>query len=80
MSLPRQDVRFKLDAVAHAQLKAICEQDGTDINDFMEALLLPVINKRVHDAIELANKFQRLGISGNARESSGNSSFGGLQP
>ena len=79
MSLERKDVRFKLDPEVHAQLKAICDHEGIDMGDFVEALVKPVVIKRVHDAIALATKFQRLGISGSGRESGQNSQFGGLQ-
>lgn len=79
MSLERKDVRFKLDPEVHAQLKAICDHEGVDMGDFVEALVKPVVSKRVHDAIALANKFQRLGISGNGRDLAPNSQFGGLQ-
>lgn len=68
MSLERKDVRAKLSAEHHAQLRAICEVDGVDVGDFIEAVLLPVIEKRVHDAIALAARFPRPGITGNNRE------------
>ena len=71
MSLDRLDVRFKLDHVLHAQLKAICATDGTEINDFVEALVIPVVRKRVHEAIELAERLQRAGIAGHAGEHPG---------
>ncbi len=69
--LDRQDIRFKVDAAIHGQLKAICEEDGVDINDFVEAVLVPVVRKRVHDAISLADRLQRAGLAGNKRESQG---------
>ena len=68
MSLERKDVRFKLSAEDHARLKAICEIEETDMDDFVEALVVPVVRKRVHEAIELAEKLQRAGISGHGRE------------
>ena len=71
MSLERKDIRSKLDPARHAQLRAICEIDGVDMGDFIEAALLPVIEKRVHDAIELATRLQRLGTTGNNREQPG---------
>ncbi len=71
MSIDRKDVRAKLDPEIHAQLRAICEIDGVDMGDFIEAALLPVIAKRVHDAMLLANALQRLGTSGSGREKPG---------
>ena len=71
MSLERKDIRAKLDPEIHAQLRVICEIDGVDMGDFIEAALLPVIAKRVHDAMMLAQKLQRLGTSGSDREKPG---------
>ena len=68
MSLERKDVRFKLSAEDHTRLKAICEIEGTAIDDFVEALVVPVVRKRVHEAIELAEKLHRAGITGQSRE------------
>ena len=68
MSLERKDIRAKLSPEAHALLRAICEVDGVDMGDFIEAALLPVIEKRVHDAIALASRLPRPGISGSGRE------------
>jgi len=52
----------------HAKLKAICDVDGIDMGVFIENLLVPVIEKRVHDAMVLATELQRHGITGNKRE------------
>lgn len=52
----------------HAKLKAICDVDGIDMGVFIENLLVPVIEKRVHDAMVLATELQRQGITGNKRE------------
>lgn len=68
MSLERKDIRAKLSPERHAQLKAICDVDGVDMGDFIEAVLLPVIEKRVHDAIELASRLPHPGTSGSGRE------------
>lgn len=68
MSLERKDVRAKLDPDMHAKLKAICDVDGIDMGVFIENLLVPVIEKRVHDAMVLATELQRQGITGNKRE------------
>lgn len=71
MSLDRKDIRAKLDPDKHAQLRVICDIDGVDMGDFIEAALLPVIAKRVHDAIELSSRLHGLGIAGSDRESPG---------
>jgi hypothetical protein len=76
MALERKDIRAKLDADTHAKLKAVCDIDGVDMGDFIEAVLVPVIEKRVHDAMVLADKLQRLGIAGNARRRAGTSGNG----
>lgn len=76
MSLDRKDIRAKLDPDKHAQLRAICDIDGVDMGDFIEAALLPVIAKRVHDAIELADRLRVMGMPGNRRESPGTSGSG----
>ena len=63
MSLERKDVRGYLDADLHAALIAICEADGITSAEFIERLLVPVIQKRIHDAITLADFLQRHGIT-----------------
>jgi hypothetical protein len=42
---------------------AICNIDGTTISEFIESLIVPVIRKRVHDAVLLAQEFRRDGTS-----------------
>lgn len=76
MSLDRKDIRAKLDPDRHAQLRAICDIDGVDMGDFIEAILVPVIERRVHDAIELAARLQRLGMSGSEKHRPGTSGSG----
>lgn len=76
MAIERKDVRLKLDDDKHAALKAICDLDGVDMGVFIEQLLVPVIDKRVHDAIELAAKIQRLGIGGSRTRKSGTAGSG----
>jgi hypothetical protein len=71
MAVERKDIRAKLDDDMHAALKAICDIDGVDMGVFIEQLLVPVIQKRVHDAMVLAEKLQRLGMPGSARRRSG---------
>ena len=71
MAIERKDIRAKLDPELHAALKAMCDLDGVDMGEWIEAQLVPVIKKRIHDATVLAAEFQRLGITGNGREKSG---------
>lgn len=71
MALERKDIRAKLDPDLHAALKAMCDLDGVDMGEWIEAQIVPVIEKRIHDAMVLAEKLQRLGISGTGRESPG---------
>jgi hypothetical protein len=68
MTLDRKDIRAKLDHEVHAALKAICDIEGVDMGEWIEAQLVPVIQKRVHDAMVLADAFQRAGITGSSRE------------
>lgn len=77
MSLERQDARCKLDPEDHAALLAICDLDGVTIAEFVERLLVPVIRKRVHDAIELHHRIGHLGIPGNNRETPGEAAKAG---
>lgn len=64
MSLERKDVRASLDADLHAALKEICDLDGVTTAEFIEALLVPVLRKRIHDTMELSERLRRRGISG----------------
>jgi hypothetical protein len=68
MTLDRKDIRAKLDHEVHAALKAICDTEGVDMGEWIEATLVPIIEKRVHDAMVLADAFQRVGITGSRRE------------
>lgn len=68
MALDRKDFRGKLDADVHEALKAICEVDEIDMGVFIEQLILPVVDKRVRDAMMLADKLPRPGKAGSDRE------------
>lgn len=68
MALERKDIRAKLDPELHAALKAMCDLDGVDMGEWIEAQIVPVIKKRIHDATVLASELQRLGITGSTRE------------
>lgn len=69
MALDRKDVRAKLDPELHAKLVEICDLDGIDISEAVEAVISEAVLKRCADAIELANRLARRGISGISRES-----------
>lgn len=74
MSLERKDVRFKLDPSEHEALKVICDHDGRDVGEWVEQLVLQEIERRAavaREAIALAERLERLGISGKNRESQG---------
>lgn len=76
MCLERKDIRAKLDPDLHAKLKAICELDGVEMSDWVERVIVPVIEKRAHDAIALAERLQRLGFSGTEKPAPGKSARG----
>lgn len=74
MAIDRKDVRAKLDPDLHAALKAMCDLDDIDMGEWIEAQIVPLIKKRIHDATVLASEFQRLGITGSGREKRGSAS------
>jgi hypothetical protein len=74
MSLDRVDARTKLDPDVHEQLIAICDIDGVTIAEFIERLLVPVVEARVRDARLLVEKIdgggknrEKPGIAGSGR-------------
>lgn len=71
MALERKDIRAKLDPDMHAALAILCEVDALDIGEFVERELVRVIRERVHAATVIAQRTERLGISGSSRESQG---------
>jgi len=71
MALERKDIRAKLNADMHEALSVLCDVDGCDLGEFVERELVRVIVKRCHAATVIAERTQRLGISGNGRESPG---------
>lgn len=71
MSLDRKDIRAKLSPEHHAMLKAICEADGVDVGEYIEAVLVPVIERRVHGAMMISTSLLGQGITGNNREKPG---------
>lgn len=64
MSLERKDLRLKLDPDDHAALALLAEADESELAVWAERVLVRVIRRRVHGAIQLAKKAERLGIAG----------------
>lgn len=73
MSLPRKDVRAYLDQPEHAALKLLAQQDGLTEAQLIEAIIVPVIHRRLHDAKIIAAKAELLGITRNLPEYPGKS-------
>lgn len=69
MALERKDVRFKCDPDGHAQLSFVAyDIDGLDIGEWVEALVMAEVKRRVHEARLIADRFPSVPISGSARE------------
>lgn len=68
MSVERKDIRGKLDPDLHRALKVICDAEGVTEAEFIERVLVPVIRRRVHEAIEIADAVRGSGITGRNRE------------
>lgn len=68
MSLDRKDVRVKFDAPDHAGLALIAEIDGKEISEWIEAEVVQVVRRRIHEATVIAERAKRLGLSGSGRE------------
>ena len=66
MSLERQDLRLKLNADDHSLLALLAEADEKGLAELAEEILVRVVRRRVHAAMVIANKAQRLGIAGKA--------------
>jgi hypothetical protein len=71
MSLERKDVRFKLAPEVHAALTILAECAHVDIGEFVEAIVLKEVERRVHEASVIARRTAQLGISGIVREKQG---------
>ena len=78
MSLPRKDVRLKLDADMHEALTIVCEIDNSNIDRWVERVVCDAIRRRVHSANVLAKRAESLRISGKAGET--NSDWSELPP
>jgi hypothetical protein len=68
MSLPRENVVFKLDADLHAKLKAICDARGLTQAEFCESVIIPAIQRVLHEHMVLSRKLNESGIAVNGDE------------
>jgi len=68
MTLDRKDVRIKLDAEMHSQLVCLADVDAQEIGAWVEALVVAEVQRRVHDARLIAERFPRSPRSGSTRE------------
>lgn len=68
MSVERKDIRGKLDPDMHRAFKIFCDVDGLTEAEFIERVLVPVIERRVHEAIQAADALRDAGITGKNRE------------
>lgn len=71
MSLDRKDIRAKLDPDMHRALQVLARVQGKTDAELIEEILVPVIQRRVHEASVIAAEATLAGITGNFRESSG---------
>lgn len=71
LTLPRKDVRAKLDAGLHEALKIFADIDGVTEADFIERIVVPVLQRRIADATVATERLARAGIIGQNREASG---------
>jgi hypothetical protein len=68
MSLERKDVRAKLDPAWHGVLSVVSAADGKDIGEWVESVIVGELRRRVSEATVIASAVERLGISGNERD------------
>ena len=66
MALERKDLRIKLDPDDHAALALLAEADEAELAEWAERVLVRVVRRRVHAAMVLAKKAERLGLAGKA--------------
>lgn len=71
MSLDRQDVRAKLDPDMKTALRIYCDIKGITEAEYIESVLVPLLEQFVHDCIEGADKLRSQGITGRNRDKPG---------
>lgn len=64
MTIERKDLRIKLTSDDHAGLTLLAEADQLELAEWAEAVLVKAIRHRIHAAILVAGRAQRLGIAG----------------
>lgn len=74
--LDRKDFRGKLDPTWHELMRAVADADGVGDGEWIEALIVRELQKRVHAASLIADAARRAGIAGNLRESPGKAGNG----
>ena len=65
VSLPRQDLKVKVDAEVHEAFSAIAEYEGLQLNQLLERLIMSFCLREQHRQKVLGPKIARLRISGN---------------
>jgi hypothetical protein len=68
VSLERKDIRSKLDPELHKALQIFADIDGVTESEFVETVLVPVLQKRIADATIAHERLARAGIIGKVRE------------
>lgn len=66
MSLPRKDIRAKLDPDMHEALVAVCERERCEIAEFVEFVLVEVLKRELHASSLLspiADRLKKAGIA-----------------
>lgn len=71
MSLERKDFRGRLDPAWHDLMRAVADAEGVSDGEWIEALILRELERRVHVASVISAAAERAGIAGNGRESPG---------
>ena len=64
MSLERKDLRVKLDPDDHMGLHLLADAEQLDLSELAEQVLVRYVRRRLHAAIFVADRAQRLGIDG----------------
>lgn len=71
MSLKREEARTYLDPDVHRALKAICDARGMTVAQFLEDLVVPEVNRLVHESTVIVDALRNAGISRKKPEKSG---------
>lgn len=69
--LDRKDFRGRLDPSWHELMRAVADAEAMSDGEWIEALIVRELRRRVHAATVIADAARRVGISGNGRESPG---------